>query len=114
MLSFLKAFLPTPKVRSLAALQQLLDSEAAFPAQAIVEGDQPKGEGVRQDHAVFHRIARRERQGVEDFRPGCRGVGLWIGRPGRPFSHSRKLTFGFGVAAFVSMPGSTAPVRISL
>jgi hypothetical protein len=36
MLSFLKAFLPTPKVRSLAALQQLLDSEAAFLAQRSV------------------------------------------------------------------------------
>lgn len=36
MLSFLKAFLPTPKVRSIAALQQLLDSEAAFLAQRSV------------------------------------------------------------------------------
>ena len=36
MLSFLKAFLPTPKVRSLAALQQLLDSEAAYLAQRSV------------------------------------------------------------------------------
>jgi len=36
MLSFLKAFLPTPKVRDLAALQQLLDSEAAFLAQRSV------------------------------------------------------------------------------
>ena len=36
MLSFLKAFLPTPKVRSLAALQQFLDSEAAFLAQRSV------------------------------------------------------------------------------
>jgi hypothetical protein len=34
--SFLKAFLPTPKVRNLAALQQLLDSEAAFLAQRSV------------------------------------------------------------------------------
>ena len=36
MLSFLKAFLPTPKVRSLAALQQLLDREAAYLAQKSV------------------------------------------------------------------------------
>jgi hypothetical protein len=36
MLSFLKVFLPTPKVRSLAALHQLLDSEAAFLAQRSV------------------------------------------------------------------------------
>lgn len=36
MLSFLKAFLPTPKVRTFAALQQLLDSEAAFLAQRSV------------------------------------------------------------------------------
>ena len=36
MLTFLKAFLPAPKVRSLAALQQLLDSEAAFLAQKSV------------------------------------------------------------------------------
>jgi hypothetical protein len=36
MLSFLKAFLPTPKVRTFAALQQLLDSEAAYLAQRSV------------------------------------------------------------------------------
>src|SRR5918995_5998801 len=36
-------------------------------AQAIVEGDHPEGEGVRQDHAVFHRVARWERQGVENL-----------------------------------------------
>lgn len=36
MLSFLRAFLPPPKVRSLAALQQLLDSEAAHLAQRSV------------------------------------------------------------------------------
>jgi hypothetical protein len=36
MLSFLKAFLPNPKIRSLAALQQFLDREAAFLAQRSV------------------------------------------------------------------------------
>ena len=36
MLSFLKAFLPSPKVRNLVALQQLLDSEAAYLAQKSV------------------------------------------------------------------------------
>jgi hypothetical protein len=36
MLSFLKVFLPTPKVRSLVALQQLLDREAAYLAQKSV------------------------------------------------------------------------------
>jgi hypothetical protein len=36
MLSFLKAFLPAPKVRSLVALQQLLDREAAHLAQKSV------------------------------------------------------------------------------
>jgi len=36
MLSFLKPFLPAPKVRSLAALQQFLDSEAAYLAQRSV------------------------------------------------------------------------------
>jgi hypothetical protein len=36
MLSFLRSFLPTPKVRSLAALQQFLDSEAAYLAQKSV------------------------------------------------------------------------------
>jgi len=36
MLSFLKAFLPKPKIRSLAALQQFLDGEAAFVAQRSV------------------------------------------------------------------------------
>jgi hypothetical protein len=36
MLSYLKAFLPAPKVRSLAALQQLLDREAAHLAQKSV------------------------------------------------------------------------------
>ena len=36
MLSFLKAFLPTPKVRSLVALQQLLEREAAHLAQKSV------------------------------------------------------------------------------
>jgi hypothetical protein len=36
MLSFLKAFLPQPKVRDLAALQQFLDAEAAHLAQRTV------------------------------------------------------------------------------
>jgi hypothetical protein len=36
MLSFLKAFLPAPKVRSVVALQQLLDREAAHLAQKSV------------------------------------------------------------------------------
>lgn len=36
MLSFLKPFLPKPKVRSLAALQQFLDGEAAYLAQRSV------------------------------------------------------------------------------
>lgn len=36
MLSFFKAFLPAPKVRSLVALQQLLDREAAHLAQKSV------------------------------------------------------------------------------
>lgn len=36
MLSFLKAFLPQPKVRTIAALQQMLDREAAFLAQRSV------------------------------------------------------------------------------
>ena len=36
MFSFLKAFLPTPKVRSLVALQQLLEREAAHLAQRSV------------------------------------------------------------------------------
>lgn len=36
MLSFLKAFLPAPKVRNLVALQQLLDREAAYLAQKSV------------------------------------------------------------------------------
>lgn len=36
MLSFLKAFLPKPKVRTLAALQQFLDGEAAYLAQKSV------------------------------------------------------------------------------
>jgi hypothetical protein len=36
MLSFLKAFLPAPKVRSVVALQQLLDREAAYLAQKSV------------------------------------------------------------------------------
>jgi hypothetical protein len=36
MLSFFRAFLPPPKVRSLAALQQLLDREAAHLAQKSV------------------------------------------------------------------------------
>jgi hypothetical protein len=36
MLSFLKPFLPTPKLRSLAALQQFLDSEAAYLGQKSV------------------------------------------------------------------------------
>ena len=36
MLSFFKSFLPKPKVRTLAALQQLLDGEAAFLAQRSV------------------------------------------------------------------------------
>src|SRR5918995_4773707 len=36
MLPFLKAFLPAPKVRSLVALQQLLDREAAHLAQRSV------------------------------------------------------------------------------
>lgn len=36
MLSFLKAFLPRPKVRDLAALQQFLDGEAAYLAQRTV------------------------------------------------------------------------------
>jgi hypothetical protein len=36
MLSFFKAFLPKPKVRDLAALQQLLDGEAAYLAQRSV------------------------------------------------------------------------------
>ena len=36
MLSFLKAFLPKPKVHSLAALQQLLESEAAYLAQRSI------------------------------------------------------------------------------
>jgi hypothetical protein len=36
MLSFLKAFLPKPKVRSVAALQQFLDGEAAYLAQKSV------------------------------------------------------------------------------
>lgn len=36
MLSFIKAFLPKPKIRSLAALQQFLDSEAAYLAQRSV------------------------------------------------------------------------------
>ena len=36
MLSFIKAFLPKPKIRSLAALQQFLDGEAAFLAQRSV------------------------------------------------------------------------------
>ena len=36
MLSFLKAFLPAQKVRSLAALQQFIDGEAAYLAQKSV------------------------------------------------------------------------------
>jgi len=36
MLSFLKPFLPKPKVRSLAALQQFLEGEAAYLAQRSV------------------------------------------------------------------------------
>ena len=36
MLSFLKPFLPKPKVRSLAALQQFLEDEAAYLAQRSV------------------------------------------------------------------------------
>jgi len=36
MLSFIKAFLPKPKIRSLAALQQFLDGEAAYLAQRSV------------------------------------------------------------------------------
>ena len=36
MLSFLKSFLPRPKVRSLAALQQLLEDEASYLAQRSV------------------------------------------------------------------------------
>jgi hypothetical protein len=36
MLSFLRSFLPTPKLRTLAALQQFLDSEAAHLAQKSV------------------------------------------------------------------------------
>jgi hypothetical protein len=36
MLSFFKAFLPKPKVHSLAALQQFLESEAAYLAQRSV------------------------------------------------------------------------------
>lgn len=36
MLSFLKPFLPKPKVRNLVALQQFLDSEAAYLAQRSV------------------------------------------------------------------------------
>ena len=36
MLTFLKAFLPAPKARTLVALQQLLDREAAYLAQKSV------------------------------------------------------------------------------
>jgi len=36
MLSFLRAFLPKPKVRTIAALQQFLDGEAAYLAQKSV------------------------------------------------------------------------------
>jgi len=36
MLSFLKSFLPKPKVRNLAALQQLLEDEASYLAQRSV------------------------------------------------------------------------------
>ncbi len=36
MLSFIKAFLPKPRIRSVAALQQFLDGEAAYLAQRSV------------------------------------------------------------------------------